>query len=55
MKIFINEVYDNVELGRLDHGYDFRGDLCGLKQIADKKYMYFFDPVGVDGIGMCVD
>ena len=32
------------DVNRLGHGSDFRGDLCGISQLSNKKYTYYPNP-----------
>jgi hypothetical protein len=49
-------VWITSDFNRLDHVADFRGDLCGKKgtTVENIPYAYYFDPVGVPDIVMCV-
>ncbi len=50
-------MWTQADFWRLDHGHDFRGDVCGKPGTTVEKlpYVYYFDPLGCPGIGMCVD
>lgn len=37
----------SINLDRLDHGMDFRGDYCGKNFLKDRKYVYWLDPIGL--------
>lgn len=47
--------YQESDVRRIFLGYDFRADMCGVKQLLNKQYQYFLDPFNWTEISICVE